>query len=322
MSIWILHHNDPDGYASAYIAYDFMRSAATLSLELDEEIYFHSMGYGSQLPKNLDYENDKVVMVDFSLQPLSEMVEFARKIPSGSFVWIDHHKTSLDMEEAAPELKAIAGIRKVVDDQDIPVAACELTWEFFHPSEEVPLGITLLGSWDTWRWEASKELQAKYLVSYCNSINCNPSSDEGKEFWSQMIHSSDQEMGWLTTKVLFEGEVIDRYMLSDYTKRIRGRGFTAKFAGYNAIVTNDRASSVLFESFRVPPEKVDLMVAFTLGKEGFWTVSLYSVQPHIDCGQIAKQLGEAGPIPSGGGHKGAAGFQCNWAYLESLIERT
>ena len=35
-----------------------------------------------------------------------------------------------------------------------------------------------------------------------------------------------------------------------------------------------------------------------------WSVSLYSIDPNIDCGSIAKKHG-------GGGHPGAAGFQCD-----------
>jgi nanoRNase/pAp phosphatase (c-di-AMP/oligoRNAs hydrolase) len=34
-----------------------------------------------------------------------------------------------------------------------------------------------------------------------------------------------------------------------------------------------------------------------------FTVSVYSTNPNIDCGAICKKYG-------GGGHKGAAGFQC------------
>ena len=87
------------------------------------------------------------------------------------------------------------------------------------------------------------------------------------------------------------------------------------------MVNAPNRGSLLFADGVVPPTSYDLMVGFNLTKEGYWTVSLYSVQDHIHCGDIAKQLGGAGPIPSGGGHKGAAGFQCDWPYLESLIKR-
>ena len=50
-------------------------------------------------------------------------------------------------------------------------------------------------------------------------------------------------------------------------------------------------------------EPYDLMITFCRRKDKLWNVSLYSTKPDIDCGAIAKSFG-------GGGHKGAAGFQC------------
>lgn len=50
-------------------------------------------------------------------------------------------------------------------------------------------------------------------------------------------------------------------------------------------------------------EPYDLMITFVRRKDKLWNVSLYSTKPEIDCGEIAKSFG-------GGGHKGAAGFQC------------
>ena len=50
-------------------------------------------------------------------------------------------------------------------------------------------------------------------------------------------------------------------------------------------------------------EPYDLMIAFCRRKDKLWNVSLYSTKTDVDCGAIAKSFG-------GGGHKGAAGFQC------------
>jgi hypothetical protein len=51
-------------------------------------------------------------------------------------------------------------------------------------------------------------------------------------------------------------------------------------------------------------EPYDLMILFVRRKDNLWNVSLYSTKDDIDCGAIAKSFG-------GGGHKGAAGFQCD-----------
>ena len=50
-------------------------------------------------------------------------------------------------------------------------------------------------------------------------------------------------------------------------------------------------------------EPYDLMITFCRRKDHKWNVSLYSTKEHVDCGAVAKSFG-------GGGHKGAAGFQC------------
>jgi hypothetical protein len=50
-------------------------------------------------------------------------------------------------------------------------------------------------------------------------------------------------------------------------------------------------------------EPYDLMITFCRRSDKLWNVSLYSTKDNVDCGVIAKSFG-------GGGHKGAAGFQC------------
>lgn len=49
------------------------------------------------------------------------------------------------------------------------------------------------------------------------------------------------------------------------------------------------------------PTKHDVMMPFQYNGT-FWTFSLYTTKPEIDCNEIAKLYG-------GGGHKQAAGFQ-------------
>jgi oligoribonuclease NrnB/cAMP/cGMP phosphodiesterase (DHH superfamily) len=317
----ILHHNDPDGYASAHIVFDY--ALRTNLVKSYTDIHFHSMAYGMPLPPEIDYAHDSLVMVDFSLQPIAVMEEFLAKVPRGQLVWIDHHKTSVELEEVLPELlKPIPGVRQVNDAEGVPIAACELTWKFFHPGEEIPVGIKLLGSWDTWRWNTEENEQPKYFIQYCHSINCTPYTAEGREFWSKILIADNDPYGWLFDTVLAEGIAIDRFQKNEHKKRIRGKGFAGKFGGHSAIIVNDASSSLLFEDFSVSPDDVDLMVSFHYTRHGYWSVSLYSKQENVDCGAIAKKLGETGPQPSGGGHKGAAGFQCDWPYIEFLIERT
>ena len=74
---------------------------------------------------------------------------------------------------------------------------------------------------------------------------------------------------------------------------------------YVAICANRGfTNSKLFDSV-YDPAKHHLMITFVRLKlpSHKWTVSLYSTRDDVDCGEIAKAFG-------GGGHKGAAGFQC------------
>ncbi len=50
------------------------------------------------------------------------------------------------------------------------------------------------------------------------------------------------------------------------------------------------------------------------------SVGLYSDNSYFDCNKICQELGNAGPIRSGGGHKGAAGMRCDWDYFQSIIK--
>lgn len=63
-------------------------------------------------------------------------------------------------------------------------------------------------------------------------------------------------------------------------------------------------NSKVFDSV-YDPEKHHMMITFCRLKPpaGKWTVSMYSTRDDVDCGAIAKSFG--------GGHKGAAGFQCD-----------
>ena len=64
-------------------------------------------------------------------------------------------------------------------------------------------------------------------------------------------------------------------------------------------------NSKLFDSV-YDPDKHHMMVTFVRMKlpAEKWTVSMYSTREDVECGEVAVKYG-------GGGHKGAAGFQCD-----------
>lgn len=80
------------------------------------------------------------------------------------------------------------------------------------------------------------------------------------------------------------------------------KSFESEFEGKRAICLNGGGfNSDVFKSIS-NPDKHDIMMPFQYdGKTGLWTISIYSINPEIDCSILAKKM-------LGGGHKGAAGF--------------
>ncbi len=103
--IHIMYHTDSDGHAAAAVVLKMWRDTDGQKHPemLKHEVRMCPMNYGYSLPR-INYKEDYVYMVDFSLQPDAEMLKFAAKLES-RLVWIDHHQSSVEMCRAYPELE-------------------------------------------------------------------------------------------------------------------------------------------------------------------------------------------------------------------------
>lgn len=318
----IIYHMDPDGYASGGIVATALQRQGVK----EEEIGFHPINYGMDLPE-LDYENDKVYMVDFSLQPDEEMIKFAKKL-GDRLVWIDHHDTSIKLDTDFPDVFFdINGFRCATwgeyndNDDETKVAGCELTWKYFF-EEEMPKFIELIGEWDTWRWKDMEESKAPLMTLFLKSDDFNPK--KALWWWRSNINMAlDKpetveallEDDWLPT-----GAMLKRYQEKQDRGLMFAKAFDAEFAGFRAIMVNQGGNSEMFNAL-YDTDKHDIMVTFQLVKGDYWTISLYTATPdRVHVGELARKLGHEGPRPSGGGHAGAAGFQTEWEYFWSLVK--
>jgi oligoribonuclease NrnB/cAMP/cGMP phosphodiesterase (DHH superfamily) len=85
-------------------------------------------------------------MVNFCL-PMDSMVRLSQL---SDFIWIDHHKSSI---EAAEQIAfGPRGLRKIGQ------ATCELTWQFLFPTVELPHAVYLLGRCDVWDLEVHSDI--------------------------------------------------------------------------------------------------------------------------------------------------------------------
>jgi oligoribonuclease NrnB/cAMP/cGMP phosphodiesterase (DHH superfamily) len=273
------YHRDMDGKCAAAIVFQ----SVGIRMEVGVICYppeFISIDYKDTLDLKTILPNEQVWIVDFSFKP--EVMEELLKITE-DITWIDHHKTAMEYKYS----QELAGIR------DNNFSGCELTWKYIHPKSPMPKIVEMLGRYDVWDFskygDSLNQLQAGIRL-----FSNEPSSG----YWEGWLQKDEEELDRLS-EILNKGIIALQYRDNYYSGLIKGWSFFTEFEGYKAICCNaGSVSSQLFDSVK---EDYDLMIPFAFdGKQ--WTVSLYT-KKDIDCSEIAKKYG-------GGGHKGAAGFQC------------
>jgi uncharacterized protein len=277
------HSADLDGHCSAAIVKHFHPECELIGIN-----------YGDPFPWHLIADSERVFMVDFSLQPIEEMVKLNSLC---HLFWIDHHKSAI--EAAAAFDSEIDGLR------DSAFAACELTWECFADASIKPLAVTLLGRYDVWDHSNPHTLPFQYGIRLNDT---DPGLFPGcmKILWKPLLSTEKLPLHphgeTNAISILEEGRVVLKYVKQDNAKYCRAAAFETMFDGKRCIAVNKLlTSSQLFDSVW-DPEKYDAMITFGW-RNRKWTVSLYSTKPDVDVSVICKAHG-------GGGHKGAAGFQC------------
>lgn len=299
------HSADLDGHCSgAIVKYRF------------PEAVMHPINYGDEFPWEEIKPEDEVYMVDFALQPFEDMSKIWDK--GATLIWIDHHKSAIDSYYKwyhNPGVDAL-DYMKFEGERDITKAACELTWEYLFPDKPVPLAVKLLSLYDSWTYQGH-ELEDMVLPF---QMRMRMEELDPKD-WAGLVEKGGTGPKWhnlfMWDDLVYwvrEGRLLLRYDEANKAKYAQTYAFetiivvedsphTTVPSMYNCIAVNlGQTNSKVFDSVW-DESKYDLMITFVRRKDKLWNVSLYSTKPEIDCGKIAKSFG-------GGGHKGAAGFQC------------
>lgn len=264
-----LYHNDPDGCCSA----------AVVRKAVGEKLALQAMEIGELVPWDLVGQAEQVVLVDFSL-PLEDM----QRLDEGwSFVWIDHHKTSLAaLGEAMAD---VPGVRSLEE------AACVLTWQTFFRDKPAPRAVAYVGDRDIWR-NALDHTQVFNEGLYFQDF-----SPANWSLWERLLNDDDELVGELIEvgKTLYEARMRQiKYAVSE-------RGFETVFEGHRTLAINQRGSGDMGEYIRQSGYAIGYCYAEVMRAGRLQTiVTLYSDQ--VDVSDIARKYG-------GGGHPGAAGFQ-------------
>ena len=272
------YHNDLDGECSAAIVRKKFGSN-----KIDEYI---PMDYSKDIPFDDIGNGESVVIVDFSFQKDGDFEKLFGI--TDDVIWIDHHKTSI--EKHYPKFKIVDGIRGEGGKSN--PAGCLLTWNFFF-DVEAPKAVKLISDYDSWTYSMKDTAMFKMGM---DCINTDPITGN----WIHLFNGNIES-------IIEIGIHAEAYKKKYYANLIKGLSFKVEFEGFTGIACNAAyVNSTLFDTV----EKTDLMLPFYFNGEQF-TVSIYSVNDKIDCSEIAKKYG-------GGGHKGAAGFQCKELPFEKM----
>jgi len=270
-----IHHNDLDG-----------RCAAAIVIKKFPEALCLETNYDQVFPVNLCQKNDTVYMVDFTPDKLAD---FQRLLEITDDVhWIDHHGKNI--AEYPFYNKALKGTRV----ESKPSGAM-LTWEYLFPHIDAPKAVAHTSDYDCWIWAFGK--LTKLFEAGINTIPHYPHD----KLWIDLLSTDLVTEGKIFNEIIQRGEIVIEYRNQLYSDIVQTIAFECELDEYTVIACNcPNVGSSLFDS--INSSNYDIMSTFRSNGESV-VISLYSEHPHIDCGDLAKKYG-------GGGHKGAAGFEC------------
>jgi len=273
----VIYHNDPDGKAAAAIVNHRFEG------ETNQRLVFIDMDYDKDVPFDQINKNEVVYIVDFSLQKPGDWDKLFNITPY--VVWIDHHKSAI---EANTDLLELEGIR------DMSKSGCELTWDYLFPGEPTPLVIQHIGDYDTWKFNLT---DTEKIFTAIKSQDIEPTSN----IWDHWLSIEPVFEEEIISGLTINGEIIQAALYNLYTEMVHGLSYEITLHGHKCIACNaPYVGSKLYHS--IDRSAYDFLVVYRHSKN-LYTVSLYTEKEDLDASEICKRFG-------GGGHKGAAGFQC------------
>lgn len=271
-----------DGFGAALAAW----------LKFGEDADYWYAAYGDSPPPEI--QGRDVYVVDFSY-PRSVLTEM-RKIASRVMV-IDHHKT------AQSELD---GVEDCIFDMSKSGAV--LAWEYFHPARGVPDLFLYIQDRDLWKWElpSSKEISAflfsldgmdfRKLAPYVD-LPLNPDT------LARMFPNGTQ-----LAFPVHEGGAILRSQKQMIDAAARGAVLRQigehMFYAVNSTVLNSEIGNVLAQ--RMADE-----TGTGNGRAAIWRYDEKRERFYVSCRGVGNvDVTETAKLFGGGGHRLAAGFEC------------
>lgn len=267
----IYHIADHDGKGSAAIVKYAHKECELLGYNYDQEIPY------DEIDKHQD-----IVICDISF-PMEYMFKLHNE---KNLIWIDHHQSAIDLYNQYLEKEGGFGIK---GERAVGVAAIELTWRYFFPDKEVPLGVKLLALNDLFDLR-DKRVRPFEFAFLAQGVN-RPYDKVWKDLFEGKI---DIDM------MVEKGNAILSYIKHRDYRLVRNMAFEGTYKGLRYIAANmPQAGSDFFESLD-NIKNYHFMVSFALNKRNKWNLSFRTTRDDVDVSQIAGDFG-------GGGHKKASG---------------
>lgn len=309
----IYHSIDLDGWMSAAIVKHWFNNQEVPNKKGEDcnTLNFIGYNYGQPIPDLSEYDN--VIMCDISF-PKEEMTKLATY---KDFTWLDHHISAIKENNHLIEAGSLIHPHGKLDTT---YAACELTWKYFFPDENMPEIVRLLGRYDCFGHKGTDEEQKVLEFQYgARSIISNY---EEAYTWLLRDLGIRQILSVLriTDIILDKGKAIYAYLCTE-AKQVYNNGFEIELNVINKIPDikelgfKNASNQRNYKFICINKERFNpINFGIDYHKDGYdgaacfhfdgttWCFSLYNDNGKVDCSAIAKQFG-------GGGHKGAAGFR-------------
>jgi uncharacterized protein len=292
-NVFIVHHNDFDGWCSAAIAYRALKDREPVLIEAN---------YGSE-PDMKQFEGQELYILDFSFDPkiIKDLISKDTRV-----IWIDHHKTAItkmidagfidkdDHSNWVPELEGM------ISEEKDQLAGCALTWfyfndEFAFQKDKLPEAIKLISAFDVWVKEDKERIDTFIAGLYTLDLQDPKSND-----WDKLILNNTGH--WVgkspISEVLRAGKSIIQFRTKFAEEYCEKYAFEAKFEGYKVLACG--LSNMGSFAFGERSQNYDFVMSFEFDGDK-WCYGLYQGKAKVDLGKIAQKYG-------GGGHMGAAGF--------------
>lgn len=259
--ICIYHKNCVDGFTAATIVKQNIPEAKMIG------------GVHGESPPDVLFEN--VIIVDFSY-PRDVILEMAKE--ALSITIIDHHKS------AQKDLVDLPG--NVTVFFDMQESGASLTWQHFHPAEEMPMFVQHVKDRDLWTFELeyTKEFSAGLFILGYNF-----------DLYQRMIYEVDR-----VPDLMSDGASIMKKQTKDINELIASCAYRMDICGYDVPVLNvpymyaSEAGSIMC--------KGQPFAATYYDTEKTRKFSLRSTDGGVDVSEIAVKMG-------GGGHRNASGYR-------------